>query len=70
VKASEFAAWPEEPKDVHHPTCNVWVSNDPCSCWHEEMRSFTRLRQDPGPDPNEQVEPAQLPCDDDTAEAS
>jgi hypothetical protein len=62
----------EEPPDGH-PLCCSWhaTGHDECSCWHEEVLTLiTRIRIDPGPDPNEQVEPAQLPCDDDTAEAS
>jgi hypothetical protein len=70
MTSREFASWPEEPRDVHHPTCNVWISNAPCNCWHEEVRSYTRLRQDPGPDPNAETQPLELPCDEDMNEAS
>ena len=70
MSSREFASWPEEPRDVHHPTCNVWISNNPCNCWHEEVRSFSRLRLGPGPDPNAHIEAVELPCDQDTAEAS
>jgi hypothetical protein len=52
---------------VHHPTCNVWISNDPCNCWHEEERSLCWACE---PDQKQQPEPIQLPSDDDLDEAS
>jgi hypothetical protein len=67
VTSREFAPWPDEPHDVHHPTCNVWISNDPCNCWHEEERSLCWACE---PDQKQQPEPIQLPSDDDLDEAS